>query len=336
MTADFTRGLSDLRWQSLSSAEKLLIASLLEEHLQSGKAERYLHLDIVIEQMRDQFNFTEKLPLMLTPNQNRSVAAAIENKAVEIENRAMQNDIDPSTRRVGLLFVAYLRSLVARLIRGKDADKAEEDTIVRMLVWERRLNTEKGAKGEGWVEEMKKRFEKLGGQGLAIEPLFMENIAEAEARPISLTAETPSTASIGESVDRMFADDELADMEIVSSSQEMADIIKAAFDAAMKSLADGENWPKFLSDLLGGKIKGLEKAPQYSAAIGVAANSAFSLARLVRNHIEEAKELPREAFMPGLKAVLDKYPGLKKRDSVKAFVKNELRSVPEETPQKKK
>ena len=127
--------------------------------------------------------------------------------------------------------------------------------------------------------------------------------------------------------EEILADEELADMDVVASSFEMSELIKKTFDKALENLQDSPaNWTDFLGNLNRGKIDGLENAAKYPVGVGAAANTAFALARLIKNHVEEAKDLPGEAFMPGMKSILNRYPGLKKRESLQNFVRKLLLS----------
>lgn len=326
MELDFKRGIEDLRWYSLSSSEKYLVASLLEWTQTKSIRLPYLHIDFVIEQIRDQFEYKEKLPLLLTPNQNRRVAELLELCASEIEEKSAADKTDAFTRRTGNLFAGLIRSLVARLIKGKENQSADTETIVRILLNEHRMGVAIGEDGDGWISGINRKLEKLGCLKANFQPLFREFIGKAK----QAMAEKPEVAKLtAEELAKRVEDEEMDDMDVLSASAETGEIARLTFDAAMETLKENDStWSKFLHDLNTGNIKGLEKAQEHPDIIGAASNIAYTLAKLIRNHLEESGDLSREAVMPGLKSILDRYPGLKKREAVKNFVKYQLRSSP--------
>ena len=335
MTLNMKRGLSDLRWYSLSSAEKYFIASILDECRANKEAPQHLHFDIITEQMEDQFNYQENLPLLLTAAQNRAISDAIERMALSIEKKSTGDSMDAVTRRVGMLFTSYIRSLMARLIRGDEANKERDDALIQILINERRLHTDKGENGLGWIDSITKKLNKVGGESLNLKPIFMDFIKDAEEMQMPAIVSDDAEAA-PDKAEEILADEELADMDVVASSPEMSELVKKTFDKALENLQDSPaDWTKFLGNLSNGKIDGLENAVKYPAGIGAAANTAFTLVRLIKNHVEEAKDLPSEAFMPGMKSILNRYPGLKKRESLQNFVRKLLLSRQEDEEDKK-
>ncbi|MGC4115776.1 MAG: hypothetical protein QM765_14480 [Myxococcales bacterium] len=128
------RGLEDLRWQSLTKPEKLLVAGLLEA---AHDAPRSAHLENVAFELRDAASVGGGVALVLTSGQNRAIAQVIEIQAASLEEASGKFAASPAVARTAHYAAGFLRSLVDRLVRGGSAaPQAAQDRIVQLLLLE--------------------------------------------------------------------------------------------------------------------------------------------------------------------------------------------------------
>jgi hypothetical protein len=108
-------------------------------------------------------------------------------------------------------------------------------------------------------------------------------------------------------------------------TEERRRVASATFDASIEALARGTPpWGHFVADLVAGKVEGCESARDYADAAESAARTAYALASAIRAHLQELAGSPWEAVNPGLKAILDAYPALKRQGSLQDFVRVEV------------
>ncbi|MGC4115775.1 MAG: hypothetical protein QM765_14475 [Myxococcales bacterium] len=109
-------------------------------------------------------------------------------------------------------------------------------------------------------------------------------------------------------------------------TEEQCTLASKSFDASMAVLAKGSPvWSSFVSDLMAGKIEGCEAAESFPDAAESAARTAFDLVANIRAHLQELAGSPLEAVSPGLKAIVDAYPALKRQPSLQTFIEGEVK-----------
>ncbi len=305
------RGLEDLRWQSLTKPEKLLVAGLLEA---AKDAPATAHLENVVYELRDAAAAGPGVALVLTSRQNRVIAEVLEAQAEALEQASGRFAAAPAVARSAHYAAGYVRSLVDRLVRGDcAAPQAGKDRVLQMLLLE--VPALQGAELErGLVLAAGERLQALG-LGRSFEPVLRAWAAEA-------AAQAPGAGSRAAAV---AVDDASFDFEIVDVTEERRRVASATFDASIEALARGTPpWGHFVADLVAGKVKGCESARDYADAAESAARTAYELASAIRAHLQELAGSPWEAVNPGLKAILDAYPALKRQGSLQDFVRVEV------------
>jgi hypothetical protein len=331
-------GIEELCWSALTGPELQVVADLLAT---LAGEDPVAHLDIVIEELRFARGASNPgLALAFTPRQNRGVAEALQRVADRFEIRS-----DPLPGRAMQFVAGYVRTLADRLIRGHmpgtepKAMRESSQLLLKKagatLLLRRDLNAGRAA---GSVDVLVESFAKVGITSVWFRPLAGEVASAAEAlyaelraaavpAPSTAAPATPSAASKAAEARPADADDELLDFQISNATQEMRRMARGVFDEAIKSLGGGESFPDLLHRLHSGQVEGLEKAAAQPVVVGVAANTALTIATLFRQTLRDSAGLPREALLPGLKAIIDRYPGLKKSDAMKGFLKRSLEQV---------
>ncbi|HEY3450870.1 MAG TPA: hypothetical protein VGK67_31220 [Myxococcales bacterium] len=303
-------GLEDLRWQSLTKPEKLLVAGLLET---AHDAPKSAHLENVAFELRDAASAGGGVALVLTSSQNRAIAEVIEKQAGALEAASGRFHASPAIARSAHYAAGFLRSLVDRLVRGGSAaPQAARDRVLQLLLLD--VPKLEGAELErALVHAADERLETLG-VGTSFQPVLKAYSAEAVAAAASAV---PRVAPV---------DDASFDFEIAEVNEEQMKLAAATFDASIAVLAKGTPpWSSFVSDLMAGQVPGCEPAKHHPNAAESAARTAFELVASIRAHLQELAGSPLEAVSPGLKAIVDAYPALKRQPSLQAFVDAEVK-----------
>jgi hypothetical protein len=305
-----THGLEELRWQSLTRPEKLLIAGFLES---ARQAPAHLHLETVAFELREAARPGLAVPLVLTSQQNRVIAQVLEAQSAALEEASEKFAAQPAVARSAHYAAGYLRSLVDRLVRGATAEReAGLERIVQLLLLDAPHEAGLDLAGQ-LVRAAAARLKELG-LGEIFLPVLTSYAAEAV-----VAAATHSGPALA-------VDDAAYEFEIVDVTEERVTLADRIFHAALDRLAQDERgWPSFVADLGAGLVAGCETAREYSDVAESAASTAFALASAIRRHLTEMADSPWEAVSPGLKSILDSYPALKRQAAVKEFVKAEVR-----------
>lgn len=306
------RGLEDLRWQSLTKPEKLLVAGLLETATDAPKS---AHLENVAFELRDAASTAGGVALVLTSSQNRAIAHVLEARAGLLEAASTKFHANPATARSAHYAAGYLRSLVDRLVRGGSAaPEAAKERIVKLLLLD--VPPLKGAELErALVKAAEERLHALGS-GASFLPVLKAYASEAAA------SAADAAARAGAVDDASFD----FDIDVDEATEEQKTLASATFDASLAALAAGSPpWSSFVSDLMAGKVEGCELAKSFPDAAESAARTAFELVANVRAHLQELAGSPLEAVSPGLKAIVDAYPALKRQPALQAFIEAEVK-----------
>jgi hypothetical protein len=296
------RGLEDLRWPSLTRPEKLAVAAVLVRYT-GGPA--HAHLDNVAFELLE--CTSGHVPLVLTPLQNRTIAQAMESFAAGLESAAERFPAAPEVARTAHYSAGYLRSLLDRLVKGAAADAGEGmDRVVQLLA----LDAASPAGPGALVSRALERLRLLGALEV-LEPVLPGYADEAARR-------------CREALPK--ADDGGFDIEIVDVRAARSRLARRVFAAALSGLGqDGAGWLSFLASLREGRVQGCEDAREYPEVTRAATRVAYTLAKSIRAHLAELAGLPWDAVSPGLKAILDRYPALKREASLREFVTAEIR-----------
>ena len=301
------RGLEDLRWPSLTQTEKLAVAAVLARY---GGAPAHAHLDNVAFELRECEG--RHIPLVLTPLQNRTIAQALERLAAELEAAGDRFREAPAVARTAHYSAGYLRSLLDRLVKGAAAEGGEGlERIVELLA----LDAPREASPDLLVERGLVRLRTLGAAEV-LEPVLGRYAHAAAQRCRELSSAAAASP-----------DDADFELEIVDANEERRELARRSFAAALASLKEDDRagWTAFLVGLRTGVVEGCSNAPDYPDLAHAAAQIAHFLATSVRAHLRELDGLPWEAVSPGLKAILDRYPTLKRERSLREFVRAEIR-----------
>ena len=306
------RGLEELRWQSLTGPEKLVVSRFLE----SSSAPPHAHLDHVAIELRQAASSLYPVPLVLTPLQNRTISSVLVSEAQALENASEKFADQPAVARTGHYAAGYLRSLVDRLVKAASADpETGRERVVQLLLVE---GVEAGAPqavATRLAQAAAVRLQVLGFPG-RFGPV-LDAYAEEASRRSSIQMPPKASSSV---------DDAAFDFEIVDVTEAEMEIARRTFEAALQILwIEETGWNDFVASLGSGRVRGCEGAVDYPAAAEGAATTAYSLVTEVRKHLHELAGLPWEAVSPGLKSILDRYPALKQQASVKDFVREEVR-----------
>lgn len=295
------RGLEDLRWPSLTRPEKLAVAAVLVRYT-GGPA--HAHLDNVAFELLE--CTSGHVPLVLTPLQNRTIAQAMESFAAGLESAAERFAATPEVARTAHYSAGYLRSLLDRLVKGAAANAEEGlERVVQLLA----LDAAAPARPGALVSRALERLEPLGAVEV-LEPVLPGYADEAARRCL----EAPK------------ADDDDFDFEIVDVRAARSRLARRVFATALSALGeDGAGWLSFLASLREGRVEGCENAPEYPEVTRAATRVAYTIAQSIRAHLAELAGLPWDAVSPGLKAILDRHPTLKREASLRAFVFAEIR-----------
>ncbi len=309
MTDLRTRGLEDLRWQSLTRPERLVVAALLE----TATGPSHLHLDNVAFELRESAESSVAVPLVLTQQQNRAVSQVLERLADSVEQGAERFAADPAAARTAHYAAGYLRSLLDRLVRGNVADRRSGlDRVLQMLL----LDPPERAAGDLASAMVQATEDRLQAAGLG---RSMRPVLHAYSEEAALEAQS------GRAAHALALDDAALEFEIVDATEERRRLAHAAFDAALLALGAGQAFDEFRAALARGVVPGCEAARDYPDVAGQAVGTALELASSIRRHLEELVDAPWEAVSPGLKSILDAYPTLKRQAALKDFVRVEVR-----------
>ncbi len=255
--------------------------------------------------------------LVLTPLQNRTIALALEGFAQGLESAADQFHKAPAIARTAHYSAGYLRSLLDRLVKGGAADATEGlERVVQLLALDAPASPRPGTLVLRALERLKPL------EAVEVFASVLPRYAEEAARRCCEAG--PSAASE--------ADD--FDFEIVDESAARSQLARKVFAAALGGLREsGSQWLSFLAALREGKIEGCEEAPEYPEVARAATQIAHTIAKAIRAHLAELAGLPWDAVSPGLKAILDRYPALKREPCLREFVTAEVRrTAPKRAP----
>lgn len=307
------RGLEDLRWYSLSKAERLVIAALLER---ATDVPVHVHLDNVAFELRSCSQLRTSTPLVFTPLQNRVVAETLEKQAVYQERNAQNLLNQPALERSSHYVAGYLRFLVHRLVKGESPEKENEvgrKHLLELLL----LHASPSCPLEHQDEKLELLIveatnEQLGWLGL--KDVFlpaMESIAQSAVQNWKFRL-SPVTVT----------NDTAFDLEIVDSNAERLHLAQSVFDCAMKQLSCQEiPWSDFVARLIRGEISGCQDAREYPGTAQKAATIAYTISCALHQHLEDMADASWAAVSPGMKSIIDGYPSLKKRRSLKNFIR---------------
>ncbi|MBI5542862.1 MAG: hypothetical protein HY901_03165 [Deltaproteobacteria bacterium] len=306
------RGLEELRWQSLTRPEKLVVAGLIEA---ATAAPVHAHLDNVAFELREAAASPGlSVPLVLTHLQNRAIAEVLEQRAEALEQASQGFPGAPATARSAHYAAGYLRFLIDRLVRGAIAERdAGLHRIVQLLLLDAPLEAADEL-GAGLVQATQQRLVALG-LGSSFKPVLQLYAGEAAA----------AAATAGSSR-ALAADDAAFEFEIVDVDEERRALAGLAFAAALGALAGPDpGWDAFVASLRAGGVAGCEAAQEHPDVAENAASTAREIASSISRHLSEMADSPWEAVSPGLKSILDTYPALKRHAALKDFVKQEVR-----------
>ncbi len=310
------RGLEDLRWYSLSKAERVVIADLLER---TTDIPAHVHLDNVVFELRSCSQLTVSTPMVFTPLQHRVVAETLEKQAAYQERNA-QNFVDqPALERSAHYVAGYLRFLVHRLVKGESPEKEREvgrKHLLELLL----LHASPCCPLEHEDEKLELLIVEATNQQLDL--LGLKDIFLPAMESIAPSAIQNWKSRLSPVV---VTNDTAFDLEIVDSNAERLHLAQSVFDCAMEQLSRQETpWGDFVARLTKGEISGCQSAREYPGTAQKAATVAYTLACALHRHLETMADASWAAVSPGMKSIIDGYPSLKKRRSLKSFIRCEV------------
>ena len=317
-------GLGALRWGCLNQAERLVVAALVEAAAEEfGNRARQ---DVTLALRKPEVGG----PVLDEAN-NRRVAELLEQRAKGLEAEAERHLKAPALFRSAHYLAGYLRSLLDRLVRGVgESDPNASGRIVELMLLEPPSGAEPDLLAQRLLSGARARLDALG-LGPSLDPILWANAGEAARRFLS-RGNAPEEARDFDIDEEPFSDDAFDidvssagdDFEIVDERHERRELACQVFDATVRALEVGGSWNDFFAALLEGKVRGCKGARESPRVAARAATTAHVLVLSIRGHLERMSGWPWEAIQPGLKALIDRYPALKRRSSLKEFVRQEI------------
>ena len=341
----YKKTLEDLRWKSLNKLERRFLSELIQDRAQ--KVDPVLNLEIIAEELGDSY-YGLGGPIILTPRQNLAIANCIEACADEIESHS--GKLMGADGRAGHFFAGYIRRLLDRLIKGEIGKNDETAaTLVKRAVVAYMVVDGEHRSAKDLAEKVVRGMARYNLPGHALMAELYKTAGEVVKGEVEQFRADPLASPQAEArrdddeVQQMIRrgdamasapdiesedfDDDILDFEITDTREDVQYLARETFDQVLEKLEQEPGcFQELLKQLTRGEIEGLEAAPDHIAEVTAAANIAFSIFTQISNQLNQVGGINKEALMPGLRSILDQYPGLKKRESLKRFVKNAVKS----------